>query len=124
MAQIAKQIDRRRDLTIMAVTGRVTAGDIVAALDDYYGGEFTANLIWDYTSADLSAITSAQLHQISSVAKRYGHLRQNCKTAIVAPGDLAFGLGRMYETLNEINEIPVQYTIFKRLEEAMRWLAS
>ena len=124
MAQIEKQVHRHRELTIMAVTGRVTVEEIVDAIEDYYSGEITANLIWDYTSADLSEITSAHLHYISSVAKRYGHLRKDCKTAIVAPGDLAYGLGRMYETLNEINEIPVQFTIFKTIDDALGWLAS
>lgn len=121
MVQIRKHTDRDRDMTILRVSGRITAREIIDAMEDYYQGELTTNLVWDYTSSDVSAITSAQLHEISSVAKRYGPLRKDGKTAIVAPDDLAYGLGRMYEILNEINEIPVQYMIFKNLDDALRW---
>jgi len=121
MVQIRKHTDRDRDMTILRVSGRITAREIIDAMEDYYQGELTTNLVWDYTSSDVSAITSAQLHEISSVAKRYGPLRKDGKTAIVAPDDLAYGLGRMYEILNEINEIPVQYMIFKNLDDALSW---
>ena len=122
--EILKKVDEGRDLTVMVVSGRVTARQIIEALVDYYDGAFTQNLIWDYTAADLTAVANDDLRRISSVATGYAHLRKEGRTAIVMPEILGFGLGRMYEILSEIDDNPIQYRIFKSSEEALRWLDS
>ena len=124
MAQIQKTYDPSKDLTIIGFSGKVTVDEIVDAIEDYYRGDITTNLIWDYTSADLTVITSDQLQHISSVAQSYAPLRKGGKTAIVMPDELGFGIGRMYEIFNEMNEVPIEYHIFKRIDEAMDWLQS
>ena len=124
MAQVQKKYEPANNLTIIVFSGKVTVDEIVDAIEDYYRGGITTNLIWDYTSADLTVITSDQLQHISSVAQSYAHLRKDGKTAIVMPDELGFGIGRMYEIFNEMNEVPIQYHIFKHIDEAMHWLKS
>ena len=124
MAQIQKKYAPTKDLTIIAFSGKVSDDEILDAIEDYYRGNVTTNLIWDYTSADLTVITSDQLQHISSVAQGYAHLRKDGKTAIVMPDELGFGIGRMYEIFNEMNEVPIDYHIFKHIDQAMDWLQS
>lgn len=52
----------------------VAAGETGEAVEDYYREGIATNLIWDCTSADLTVVTSDQLHHIGSVAQRYAHL--------------------------------------------------
>jgi hypothetical protein len=122
MAEIRKEIEKQYDVTIMAASGKITAGQIIDVLIDYYEGEFTSNLIWDYTDADLTDIANADLQRISSASRRYTHLRKKGKTAIVVTEPLGFGLGRMYEIINEMEENPVRYNIFKTRQEALEWM--
>jgi hypothetical protein len=43
--------------------------------------------------------------------------------AIVAPGDLAFGLGRMFQAYRSLNSWSTKtVAVFRSLEDALRWL--
>lgn len=46
------------------------------------------------------------------------------RAAIVAPQDLAFGLGRMYDTYRELSGRSTrQVAVFGSMAEALQWLA-
>lgn len=122
MAHIQKRTEKKNDLTILVVHGRVTADQIIEALVDFYKGAFTPKLIWDYTDADLTGVKNDELRQISSVALGYAHLRKDGQTAIVMPATLGFGLGRMYEIICENDENPINYNIFKDIKKAREWM--
>lgn len=122
MAEIRREVKKQNDVTIMTASGKITAGHIIDALTDYYEGEFTTNLIWDYTDADLTDIANADLQRISSASRRYTHLRKEGKTAIIVSEPLGVGLGRMYEIISEMEENPVQYHVFKTRREALEWM--
>jgi len=124
MAQIQKRIEKKNDLTILTVHGKVAAEQIIEALVDFYEGALTSKLLWDYTDADLTGVKNDELRQISSVAVSYAHLRKDGHTAIVMPATLGFGLGRMYEIICENDESPINYNIFKDAREAREWLNS
>lgn len=123
MAQIQKQREADGATTVLLVTGKVIAEEIVAAIEDFYRQECTRNLLWDLTRADLTELTMAQLRQILSFAQGYKHLRGKGKTAIVTASDLGFGLGRMYEILCELDNHPIPLKVFKAMPEARDWLA-
>ena len=54
MALIKKTTDPGRDLTIMTVTGPISADDLIAALTNFYDQGPTGKLVWNFTGAELS----------------------------------------------------------------------
>ncbi len=124
MAQIKKKIVKGKDLTIIEVTGKVTSGEIIDAIVDFYESAFTLNLLWDLSGSDMSAITGDHLHEILSIAKSYGHLREGGKTALFTTLPLGYGIARMYEILSDVNQHPIQNSVFRSLDDAMAWLES
>jgi len=119
---VQKQHEKKGELTILEVTGRITAEELIDAIKEFYRDGCTAKLIWDIRATDLTTLSTEQLRQVLSIAQSYGHLRPNGKTAIVVTGDLAFGLGRMYEILCEIDQHPIPLKVVKSMDEARAWL--
>ncbi len=124
MARIEKKIEKNKDLTILVVTGKVSSDEITDALRDFYKSGFTLKLLLDFSNSEFSDLPSDQLPLIISVAKSYAHLREGGKTAIVMSSGVGFGIGRMYETLSEIEQHPITHNICKSIDEAMDWLES
>lgn len=50
------------------------------------------------------------------------HKISHIKIAIYAPGDLAFGIARMYDTLAEAKLSPEEVKPFRDIRKAIRWL--
>lgn len=75
---------------------------------------------------DFSELTAfPDRHQLQSIALQLGHLAptiewQHC--AVVAPQDLAFGIGRMFEMLSEPSFRATM--VFRKREDAELWLRS
>ncbi len=122
MCQILKTIEEENDLTTMTVTGKVSLGELIEALKDFYNGRYTMKLLWDFSGADLAEISSEHLYMLVSFSKSYGHLRKGGKTAFVLAGGFEFGLGRMFETLSVLHQHTVLYNVFKKKDEAEAWL--
>ncbi len=124
MAQIKKKIVKEKDLTIIEVTGKITSNEIIEAIIDFYKSDFTLKLLWDLSKSDMSGITGDHLREILSVAKSYAHLREGGKTALFTTLPLGYGIARMYEILSDVNQHPIQNSVFRSLDKAMAWLES
>ena len=122
MATIKRTTQREASLTILAVKGVLTSQEIIGALAEFYEHDATPHLLWDFSEADLSGITSAHMEQIIAVSKSKAHIRPDGRTALVVQKDLSFGLSRMYETLADISQHPVAYRVFRDKDEAVAWL--
>ena len=122
MANIQIHVDAKKQLTIYTVTGKVTWNEIADALEEYYSNDPTAGMLWDFRAIDASDLSSRELINIVSVAKKYAHQRKNGKTAIVVSSDLSFGISRMYENYAELYEHPIDHRITKDYDAAMKWL--
>jgi hypothetical protein len=67
--------------------------------------------------------TSDRIKELASLAAAMDAPRIESKFAIVAPEDLAFGLGRMYETFRGLNQdSKKQVRVFRSLAEAVAFL--
>jgi len=124
MAQIKKIIDSDRDLTTLVFSGKVAPEEVIGALKEFYGASPTLNTIWNFSDCDLSAARMEQLSSILVVARSYAHLRKGGRSALVLPGDVGFGLGRMYEAMAEGKDHPVEHAVFRSVAEALKWLDS
>jgi len=77
--------------------------------------------IVDLTTCDFSALSSGAIHSGSdTIENSLKNFSTVAKTAIVAPGDLSFGLSRMYGVYNEHANETVR--VFRTVEDALRWL--
>ena len=124
MAEIEKKIISNEEITVLRVTGKMAAEQIIDELTRFYEEEFTNNLIWDFSNAEGKDLSSNDLHKIVTHSKEYGYLRKNGKTAFVISTSLGFGLSRMYDSLARVADHPVNYAVFRSYDEAVAWIKS
>jgi len=115
-------IDRNEDLTIVIVTGVLEADRVVNEIERFYSSEPTINVLWDLSGSRFDEITQDDVQRIATTSRKLASRRERGKTALVFSADLGFGLGRMFGTLQEVEDSPVQHRSFRSLEEAMAWL--
>jgi hypothetical protein len=122
MAHITKKIDPENDLTVFTTTGKVSAGELVVAIRDFYENAVTSNVFWDFSGSDLSEIRVSDVTRIANLSAEYLDKRTSGKTAIVGPDDLSYGLVRMYKTIKDFNDLPFSTKAFRNVDEAYEWL--
>lgn len=77
--------------------------------------------IADLRRADFSRITPQDLKRLRiEVSGQRGEAPHRFRTAVIAPGDLTFGISRMYG-LDEPDS-PEEVRVFRTAEEAVSWL--
>ncbi len=124
MGTIKKQIDQDKNLTVYTVEGKVLSDEYKNAIHEFYEqGPVTANVLWDLTKAQLDHLESSDVLIISQTPRPFLSAREDGKTAIIAPTDLAFGLARMYEFTSSEGEMPFDTKVFRTADEALQWLS-
>jgi len=123
---IAHRVDHKRRLVVAAAYGTVTAEDLfayqreVASRPDAAGYDELVDMT---PAAHIAAEESTRARDLASLAASADQPDVTTRFAIVAPTDLAFGLGRMYQSYRE-NErrTTKQVGVFRTMEEACRFL--
>ncbi len=121
---ISIQLEDERRRMIATATGVVSLEQLVTFIrTQRVGARQAYALLFDMRVATV-AFTGDEIRQLADeVGARHKRGERRAPVAIVTEGDLAFGLGRMYESLVEsegVNYIGV----FRSLEEADAFLAS
>ena len=111
-----------KELTLAVVKGKVGSNDILDWIANYHSGTVTKYILCDFTEADISEIDTEELRKIAEEAKKYSEARHNGKTALVVGDDLGFGFGRVFKSFAEIENIAIEYMIFRNRTEARKWL--
>lgn len=124
MGKITTSIDYETGLTIQKVIGQISAAEIKSTIDNYYKGKFTALILWDFSDAIMNLITPGDARGIALLTKKYAEIRPNGKTAMVFSSDLGFGLGRVYDSSQHIENPGVSYMSFRNFDDAQNWLMS
>jgi hypothetical protein len=114
--------DHDKHLTIHTVTGEPSFEESMAFFKQFYEGELTQNVLWDFTKASLARISSEHTETILDYVRQYVEKREGGKTAIIVSKDLEYGMSRMIITLAELKDIPFELEIFRSLEEAVQWI--
>ncbi|HUL29981.1 MAG TPA: hypothetical protein VLZ03_05950 [Thermodesulfobacteriota bacterium] len=114
--------DQERNLTVHVVTGPVSEQEMYGTLEEFYKREPTALLLWDLSKADLSWVTPNMLQRFVRKAVKLGARRRGGRTAVVAPEDLQYGLGRMTEAFVESESAPFSFHVFRSRQDALSWL--
>jgi len=124
---ITYRIDRDQRLVAARAHGVLTAQDLFAYQNDVWSRPEVMGYseLMDMTDAQEVVDPSAEgIQALAELSARMDHPSAGGAFAIVAPQDLAFGLGRMYQAYREAggNEAkPVG--VFRTMDEALRWLA-
>lgn len=104
------------------VSGQVTADEVTEAIATYFDGPTTPNVLWDLRKADLSGLSAEAVAKVARQVAGQGDARAAGRTALVADGDLAFGLSRMYESTLRGASTARPTAIFRDMNEALAWL--
>jgi hypothetical protein len=119
-------IDHERRLVVAAADGVVSDEDVFGHQREVWS---RTELAWydeiiDMTHATEIAVPhGGRVRDLAKLSASMDVSGPKSRFAIVAPGDLAFGLGRMFQAFREIEpESRKQVGVFRTLEEAMQFL--
>ena len=123
---IAHRVDHKLRLVVAVGYGTVTAEDLFAYQREVASRPDAAGYdeVVDMTPViHIAAEESPRARDLASLAASTDRPEVRTRFAIVAPTDLAFGLGRMYQSYRE-NEprTTKQVAVFRTMEEACRFL--
>ena len=125
---IEYQIDHARRRVVAQGTGTVTEQEIFAYQREVWARPEVAGFdqIVDMSAAehiDAPVPSADGMRDLAALAAGMDHPGQPSRFAIVAPGDLAFGLGRMYSTYRELDPRSTKAVrVFRTMDEALAWL--
>lgn len=74
----------------------------------------------DLSGIEATDVTAAALRRVAHIYAETDVRPEESRVAIVAPGDLYYGLSRMYEAFREPS--PLEIRVFRDLPEARAWL--
>lgn len=121
---ISSRVDESKRLTTFTGIGQISFEDVRNAIDSFYSGQPTLQVIWDLQNANTGGISSDEVDRIANLILKHGGIRERIKTALVAPSDVSYGLSRMLISVMEAKEsLPARMGVFRTMEEAVRWLA-
>jgi hypothetical protein len=113
----------RDGLVELTFQGKIIAADFQQVLEKLQElearMEVTPDRITDMSEGDLSALDSRVVTGIAA-KRQQAKLKNNVKSAILAPGLEQFGLARMFQTCNQNPAIAIR--IFKDSASAYHWL--
>jgi hypothetical protein len=121
------RIDHERRLVAAEGHGAISAQDLFAYQLEVWSRPDVAGFseLMDMTDVQQVVEPSGEgMHTLAELSARMDPSTGGGRFAIVAPLDLAFGLGRMYQTYRELSGSGTkQVGVFRSLAEALRWLA-
>jgi len=119
---ITTTIDQALDLTIFTAEGELTFDKQMNALREFYSGNPTANVIWDFRKIVGNRISSQELLKIITFIKQHGKKRPSGRTALIAASDLDFGLSRMGQAYADVEHLTWDMEVFRSMSSALRWI--
>jgi hypothetical protein len=117
------QIDYQHRLVIVQAHGILTNNDVFTYQQEVWSQATVSGYDELIDMSDVGRIVFPQINQLKALAALSASTdvhTSTSKTAIVAPGALAFGIARMYKTYRELNEQTNKLVnVFRIHEEAM-----
>jgi len=120
---IKAHLDKERNLTTYICSDVVTMDEIRGELLTFYGGRPTLNTIWDYTEADVSALSRDDIQNIAKFVKTAAHSRDGGKTALVFPAAMLMAMGPLLEGISEIEVPDAKIKIHQDIQAALDWIS-
>lgn len=121
------RVDQDRRRVLAEGHGTVTAEEIFSYQRDAWSRADVAGFDELVDMTRVQTIVEPSAHQMRALARLSAGMDPPAaggRFAIVAPGDLAFGLGRMYEVFREMSPGSTkQVSVFRDRPSALAWLS-
>ncbi len=122
---ISFKVKAKNGYFVTTYRGHITDTEHSLAFERFFSeGEWIPNMneLAIASEAKSSTISYDSLRRLSAFKNGYycEHNITHVKVAIYAPGDLAFGISRMYDAIAD--ESPEEVKPFRDVREAIRWL--
>ena len=119
-------IDHERRLVMAKGHGTLTHEDVLGYQRDVWSNPALAGYdeLMDMSHVEHIALSSTErVRELARLSARMDDRSSASRFAIVAPTDLAFGLGRMYETYRNLDDRSTkQVGVFRSLDAALAFL--
>jgi hypothetical protein len=124
---VKSEIDAKNNVIIRKVIGELTLQDVkdaLASTPQLDGYTPSMGAVWDYSEGTIEKFYSNELTKLAQFIKQWSQGRGGIdyRVAAFAPRDIDFGLSRIYQTLIEIHGIPFEFSVFRDLDQAIRWV--
>jgi len=118
---ITTSIDTAKDLTTYTVTGVLTFEMVMPLVEEFYAGETTRCVLWDFLDVTKNRITPEQAEKIVYLKQRYVGKKESGKTAIVAHDNFFYSVSRSLAMQSNLQEATYTVMIFNDLNVAYKW---
>jgi hypothetical protein len=122
------RIDHERRLVLATARGEITEDDLFTYQKTVWSDPTHVGYGELVDMSDVAAVKTpsvAGMRNLAALSASMDTPQRVSRFAIVAPGDLAFGLGRMYQTYRELlkTDSRKKVGVFRTRDEALDWLA-
>jgi len=121
---IQPHYDDKLNLTTFVCSGGVTAAEIEEQVKILYRGTPSLHALWDFTGADVSALSPTDIRGVAQFVKTASHSRAGGRTALVFPTDMLINMAPLLESISEIEVPDAKIKIFNDLEAALVWIST
>jgi len=123
---VISEVDTENGVIFRKVKGTLTFKDVEDAIRITYRlTDFKPGMgaVWDYSQGTLGQLNQDDL---SRLAKMIGDWietsgRGGYRVAAYAPDDIDYGLSRVCDFFLQMHHVPLEFSVFRKLEQAMRW---
>jgi hypothetical protein len=122
MAFEVKFIDGGEGLIFVA-SGKAHASELIAINREIYSEAYLMKQKYqlvDLTGAESIQVEERDIRQLAEMDKEAAAVNPEIKIVVVAPGDLEYGMARMW--LAHVDEGELESRVFRTREEADRWI--
>ncbi len=120
MAAIEITIDREADLATATAFGAVSESDFMDAFHRFYAQNPTGRILWDFSKASLANLSFTKINNFLQGSALSGRPALG-KTAVVVRPSYAYGMVRIFETLQEMQNVPYETQSFGSTKDAFAW---
>lgn len=108
--------------TVFEVDGELSAGDVKDVVKRYYAELRPPHIIWDFSpGGSMLKLTKEEFKEVAAAAKKVLGSGER-RVAFVGPTEVTFAILCMYTAIATIEEVPAEYSAFRTLDEALRWM--
>lgn len=112
----------KRGLTINIASGTIRAKDIISWISEYYSGAATKQILWDFTDADLSELSSEDISRIIQVIRTSSDFKKGGKAAFVFGHEQELMPDNRTGSMLEHELVEFECRSFESIDEAKIWL--
>jgi hypothetical protein len=120
---IKPHFDAKLNLTTYICTGTVTAGEIEKQVRILYQGTPSLHALWDFTEADLSALTPDDVRGIARTVKDTSLSRVGGRTALIFSNAMLAEMRPLLVSISEIEVPDAKIKVFNELSTGLAWVS-